>query len=170
MKIEEIEHLLASRYDRFAGAFLDGLILSLIVIPILLALGIFQKGMNEEPLELWMQIVQLALGWIAFFGLNSYLLVTRGQTVGKTIVKTKIINKNEETPDGVSIIGKRYVLPWIISYLPIVGQVFGLVNALFIFRKDRRCLHDHLAGTYVIKLNELEPAGVVNDGAAPHSD
>jgi uncharacterized RDD family membrane protein YckC len=27
-----------------------------------------------------------------------------------------------------------------------------LVDILFIFRKDERCLHDHLAGTHVVRV------------------
>ena len=57
-----IKERLATRYDRFAGAFLDMLILSIIVVPTMLALGIFQKEMNGEPLERWMEIFQLGFG------------------------------------------------------------------------------------------------------------
>lgn len=151
MKEIEFEHLLAGRGERLGGAFLDGLINALIYIPLLMALGIFPSEINNEPIELWMQVFQFVAGWAIFFLLNGYLLVTRGQSIGKLIVKTKIVNLDEEVPSSTSILGKRYIIPGLISYIPIAGQIFALVNTLFIFRKDKRCLHDHIAGTCVIK-------------------
>ncbi len=44
----------------------------------------------------------------------------------------------------------RYFLPTLISQVPFIGGIFGLVNALFIFGAERRCLHDRLAGTRVV--------------------
>lgn len=152
MKEIEFEHLLADRGERFCGAFFDGIISALIIIPIFLAMGIFQKEMSGEPVELWMQVFQFFFGWAIFFLINGYLLITRGQTIGKLTVKTKIVNLEGQTPSPASILGKRYVIPSLISYIPIAGQLFGLVNILFIFRKDKRCLHDHIAGTWVIKV------------------
>lgn len=152
METEEIEHLLATRLDRFGGAFLDAFTIALLMMPILWSLGIFQKEISEEPLELWMEVFEITIGWVLFFALNTYLLVKRGQTIGKTIVKTKIINKEEDIPGATSLIGKRYLIPGIISYIPVVGQIFALIDALFIFRKDKRCLHDLIADTYVIKI------------------
>jgi uncharacterized RDD family membrane protein YckC len=151
MKGIEFEHLLADRGQRLGGALVDGLIAALIYIPLMIALGIFQKEINEEPIELWMQVCQSVGWWAILFLLNGYLLVTRGQSIGKLFVKTRIVNLDENIPSATSIIGKRYVISGAISYIPIVGQIFGLANALFIFRKDKRCLHDHIAGTCVIK-------------------
>ena len=39
----------------------------------------------------------------------------------------------------------------IITAVPFVGPLVGLIGILFIFRDDRRCLHDHLAGTRVVQ-------------------
>jgi hypothetical protein len=30
-------------------------------------------------------------------------------------------------------------------------MLFHLVDALYIFREDQRCLHDHIAGTRVVR-------------------
>jgi len=47
-----------------------------------------------------------------------------------------------------------YVLPSLVAQIPLVGVLVALANALFIFGEENRCLHDHLAGTWVI--NEYE--------------
>ena len=144
------EYQLVSRGTRLGGAFLDGIISALIIIPIFFAIGAFGNEMIEEP-NLGMQIFQFLIGWIVFFALNGHLLVKRRQTLGKMIVNSKVVNKRGRTPSVTDIIGKRYIVPSIISSIPLVGQVFGLVNALFIFREDKRCVHDHIAGTYVVE-------------------
>ncbi len=92
MKEIEFEHLLADRGERFCGAFFDGIISALIIIPIFLAMGIFQKEMSGEPVELLMQVFHFFFGWPIFFLINGYLLITRGHTIGKLTVKTKIVN------------------------------------------------------------------------------
>jgi hypothetical protein len=40
----------------------------------------------------------------------------------------------------------------LLQYIPGLGSVSGLVDPLFIFRADRRCIHDFVAGTKVIQL------------------
>jgi len=44
----------------------------------------------------------------------------------------------------------RTVVPGAIAFVPYVGAVSPLVDVAFILRSDRRCLHDHLAGTIVV--------------------
>lgn len=39
----------------------------------------------------------------------------------------------------------------LIGAIPFVGFIYGIVDILSIFRSDRRCYHDQLAGTQVIQ-------------------
>ncbi|MBD3392455.1 MAG: hypothetical protein GF418_10265 [Chitinivibrionales bacterium] len=34
--------------------------------------------------------------------------------------------------------------------IPILGSLFALINVLFVFREDHRCIHDLIAGTKVV--------------------
>ena len=45
----------------------------------------------------------------------------------------------------------RRCLASVIDLLACYGAFFGIANPLFIFRDDRRCLHDLIAGTKVVK-------------------
>ena len=45
----------------------------------------------------------------------------------------------------------RYFVFGVAGQLPVIGQIVSLINVLFVYRKDKRCVHDHLAGTIVIK-------------------
>ena len=56
-----------------------------------------------------------------------------------------------EVPPFGKLIGLRYLPLMVVSVIPIpLIQIAGLIDALFIFRADRRCVHDLMAGTRVI--------------------
>ncbi|MDR1075634.1 MAG: hypothetical protein LBL59_04850 [Xanthomonadaceae bacterium] len=46
---------------------------------------------------------------------------------------------------------KRYLLAYAVMRLPVVGWIAFLAYALCIFRRDRRCLHDLIAGIRVVR-------------------
>jgi uncharacterized RDD family membrane protein YckC len=35
--------------------------------------------------------------------------------------------------------------------IPVVGQIFSFINILFIFTKEKRCIHDLVAKTKVVQ-------------------
>jgi hypothetical protein len=39
----------------------------------------------------------------------------------------------------------------VLRLVPILGAIFWITDSLFIFRADRRCLHDLMAGTKVVR-------------------
>ncbi len=39
------------------------------------------------------------------------------------------------------------------AHIPMVGPLINLVNPLFIFGKERRCLHDYIAKTQVCNVS-----------------
>ena len=85
-----------------------------------------------------------------FVAVHGWLLVTRGQTVGKMLMKIRIVRS-----DGAKVspgrLGLRYGIGWLVSVVPALGQAWGLVDALLIFRASRRCLHDLIADTIVVR-------------------
>jgi uncharacterized RDD family membrane protein YckC len=96
--------------------------------------------------------ILLGLGGIGIFlAFNGYLLAKHGQTIGKRLVRTRIVSIKDDSilPFG-RVVGLRYLPLWIIGQVPLLGPLISLIDSLFIFRKDRRCLHDHLAGTRVV--------------------
>ena len=38
-----------------------------------------------------------------------------------------------------------------IALVPLVGWMYGLLDVLMIFRDSRKCLHDNIADTIVVK-------------------
>jgi uncharacterized RDD family membrane protein YckC len=82
--------------------------------------------------------------------INLYLLHKSGQTLGKRIVGTRIVMNDGARAGLGRIFVLRMLAPGIIGWVPVIGFLFGVANVLFIFREDRRCLPDHMAGTIVV--------------------
>ena len=95
----------------------------------------------------------IGLSVLVIFGLQIYLLVTRSQTVGKILTRTLIVDyRTGQRAGAVSCVLLRFFVHGVITAIPNIGGLYGLVDALFIFRQDRRCLHDLIASTAVVEL------------------
>jgi uncharacterized RDD family membrane protein YckC len=133
---------LATRLQRFLAALADGVILT---VPYL-------AGSLEalpEPLRLLGLLASLALLIVQLV-----MVTKRGQTLGKKIVGIRIVLKDTQENGGFVVnVLKRGFLNGLLSLIP----GYFLVDSLFIFRGDRRCLHDMIAGTVVI---QADPAVV----------
>ena len=101
-------------------------------------------------MSLVQQVVLFLMGLLVFAILNGYLLAKRGQTIGKVVVKTRIVDLNGNIPKLDDLLVRRYLVIGLISCIPIIGAPVALLNAVCILGKRRRCLHDYIAGTLVI--------------------
>jgi uncharacterized RDD family membrane protein YckC len=141
---------LAGRGMRLAGAIIDALILLVILLPLMVMGGYFSGIMTGQQPGMGTQLMWAALGFVIFVLVQGYPLSQSGQTWGKKALKMKIVDLDGRQPSLATLIGKRYLPVQLISAVPVVGGLFGLVNVLFIFREDRRCIHDLIAGTQVV--------------------
>jgi uncharacterized RDD family membrane protein YckC len=140
---------LANRWKRLGGALLDGLIMMVIIFPVMMIFGIFQHA-SGQGISFGQRIFSSILGLAVFLGLNGYFLAKNGQTIGKKIVKTRIVNLDGELCPFAKMFLLRYLVVWVIAQIPFIGGIFCLVDALVIFGKDKRCIHDYIAGTKVV--------------------
>ncbi len=145
------KNVLASRWKRLWGSLLDSLISMMIIVPLMLVTGAFQRAFSGEAMGIGQQAMFFVVGWVVFLMLNGYLLANRGQTIGKVIVKTKIVDLNGDIPCFGKLLVFRYLILGLVAQIPFIGGLVGIVNALFIFGQDRRCLHDYMAGTQVVE-------------------
>lgn len=96
-------------------------------------------------------VVALCLALLSFLLGQLWLLWRRGQTVGKILLGIRIVRVDTLEKGGfVTNVLLRTLLNNLIVSIPIAGLLYGLADALFIFRDDRRCLHDKIAGTCVV--------------------
>ena len=140
---------LASRWKRLGGIIVDVLIVVGIHTLILLATNMLKQAYSDQS-TIQEQALYVVLGWAVFLTLNGYLLYTRGQTIGKVVVKTKIVDMGGKIPSFARLVLLRYLTPMLVGAIPIIGGIFGILNPLFIFGKERRCVHDYMAGTRVV--------------------
>ncbi|MEO6173104.1 MAG: RDD family protein [Arenimonas sp.] len=142
---------LASFALRFFGAFIDGIIMLLLIVPLMFATGYVSNIMSGIQPGFLDNLKIGVMGFIVFLVVQGYFLNATGQTIGKKILGTKIVTLDNQKPEFVKLILMRYLSIHAISQIPFLGGIFGLVNAIFIFFGDKRqCLHDKFAGTIVV--------------------
>ena len=138
----------ARRSTRLAAAIVDSLILGVVFW------AVFFQQFEEiaDPAAEWwvMPLVTLGLS-VLFILINGFLLAKHGQTVGKKLLGLRIVRTDGSPASLARLAGLRYGVGFLISAVPMVGVMYGLVDALFIFRASHKCLHDNIADTIVIK-------------------
>lgn len=142
--------VLASRWKRLWAALIDGLLIIAITIPIMYLTGGFNSLSNGTS-SLGYNLFIFILSMIIFLLLNGKLLVKNGQTIGKKMLGLKIVTLNGELPEAKNHLLKRYAVFFVPGQIPLFGQLFSFVNILFIFSKQKRCIHDIAANTVVIE-------------------
>ncbi len=154
-----VTYTLASPWRRLAAHVVESIVVLAFMIPpfVFIAVGIdlLRENVNvpidPNVMVLFAFILVLVLG-IALSIANIYLLASKGQTIGKSIVNIRIVDAGTNSKTGFwRIIGLRSFIPGLINTIPLVGSIFSIVNVLFVFSKDNQCLHDKIADTYVIK-------------------
>jgi uncharacterized RDD family membrane protein YckC len=154
---------LATLSDRFFAFLVDGMILIIVSIVVSFIAYIingysvfnFQNiSLNEisshQQTPFYDEIINYLSGVIIFFLLNGRLLLKYGQTIGKRYMEIIITNKEGELHSKRTIYFLRYLVIFMFPVIPVIGGIMDLIDIVFIFRKDRRCLHDLIVGTKVI--------------------
>lgn len=121
----------ATRGARLTAAIIDSACAIAVYVPTILV---------DEPFL-------MLLGLAALAAYQIYLLSTEGQTIGKRVMNIRIVKADTGDNGGfVTNVLVRGILNGILGFIPL----YGLVDILFIFRDDRRCVHDMIAGTKVV--------------------
>ena len=148
--MDEAVQELASRWRRLGGALIDGFIMIALLIPIMSATGVFKKVLDKVPLGIATQVALSLAAMVVFVMLNGYLLSKRGQTIGKVVVRTRIVDHADNVPNFWRLLVLRYLVLQTASLIPYIGDAVFYVSPLLIFGRSRRCLHDYIAGTRVV--------------------
>jgi uncharacterized RDD family membrane protein YckC len=152
-EMRDMSPLAASRTKRFLGSLLDGMLMAaavtigFVTFFALTHAGILKIDQNN-PSALH-GINGLCVMYFPVFVLILFqwnMTAVEGQTIAKKLLRMKIVTRNGDAPGFVQGIVLRW---WVTGLLGIV-PFFGLLNTLAIFGEQRRCLHDYIAGTYVI--------------------
>ncbi|CTP82832.1 RDD family protein [Xanthomonas graminis] len=146
----------AGRGERLGASLIDGVIWLLIFLPLAALTGYFGKVMaaarGGEAMSLLAMAGYVALAFVVFVLVQGYPLARTGQTWGKKLLSIRIVDPHGEPPPLWRPIVLRYLPTQLLSLVPGAGNVYALLDALFIFRQDKRCLHDIIAGTQVVNV------------------
>lgn len=146
---------LADRGARLLAAIMDTVILLAINLPLMWFSGYIETVMQsaargaQEPFAT--TLMWSAIGFAIFIVVQGVPLARSGQTIGKKLLRIRIAHLDGSQPTLATLIVKRYLPVNAVNVVPFVGGLLGLINVLLIFRADRRCGHDLVAGTQVVK-------------------
>jgi uncharacterized RDD family membrane protein YckC len=157
---------LASRLARLGAVTLDGILYSaafgpsyVIAIPRYLAdVGAAGRAGALQKLGLWRELAATG-GWF-YFGLaaalilllvNAVLVQRNGQTIGKKLLGIKVVRKDGSRATLARIFWLRNFTNGLFTLVPVIGSIYGLIDPLLIFGDARRCCHDYLADTIVVR-------------------
>jgi uncharacterized RDD family membrane protein YckC len=142
--------MLATRRIRLLAVFIDNFILiALLALPVHL-------GAFEEKSKL-LDGIAISL-FLCLVGIQLFLLIRYGQTIGKMITKIRIVDQEDLINGGFySNVLKRGLI-----HMASFTIIVPIIDWLFIFGKSKKCIHDMIAGTIVIQSN---PAIVNQDQA-----
>ena len=141
---------LAEIGTRFVGWLVDGLIYVPVVIPgfvLQYSMGDVADAGDFSPLAIGVMLVGI-------FGLGSvqcYMIATSGQSIAKRLLGMRIVRLDGSRAGFLHGVVLR---SWVMAFLtniPFIGGFVALADALTIFGAERRCLHDRIADTIVIK-------------------
>jgi uncharacterized RDD family membrane protein YckC len=152
-EIHDMSVLAASRSKRFLGALVDGMLMAAaLMIGFVTFFALRQAGIlkiDQGSSSAFHGINALCVMYFPVFALILFqwnMTAVEGQTIAKKLLGMKIVTRNGDAPGFVRGIALRWWLTGLLGIVPF----FGLLNALAIFGEQRRCLHDYIAGTYVI--------------------
>lgn len=157
-------HNYASLGARFLGKLID----VLIMIPLLLVIGVGYALVSppkviavEKTSDLFSMgatgygygetLLLAVLGIAAYIGIQWTFWASTGQSIGKKVMKTQVVNLDGSQASAKTIALKRYAIMSLIGNVPVAGGLVSLIGVLLIFRRDRNCLHDDIAKTRVVK-------------------
>jgi uncharacterized RDD family membrane protein YckC len=154
------ELTLASRLARLGAAILDSIIVGALVYTPLVFSGAMGAAMAEvmrenNPMAFWSLFLSAA-GMVSLLLFVGWAVVTfrfvaaNGQTIAKKLVGIKVVRSDGSRATVGRIFWLRNVVNTLISLIPLVGALYGLIDLLFIFTERNQCLHDKIADTIVV--------------------
>lgn len=157
------QYQLAGRGARLGAALLD-----IVIFAACLAPGIIAMSSSDSDMGKGVGIALLVIAWLGLMIVQAVFLIKRGQSLGKMAVGIKIVRVSDESVPGfVKVFLLRMFVPNLLYGIPYLGVVLLLVDLLFIFREDRRCLHDLIAETKVVDATEVIAPAIVAPASRP---
>lgn len=145
------ELVLAGRGRRLVATLIDVLLVPALAIFLMLVTGVLEHAADWSDSGMPMLRV-FALGVVSYLILNVWLLWQRGQTVGKAIMGIAIVsNQSGNKAPFWRVAIRALFFPTLYLIVWPLAAAFPLIDQVLIFGKRRRCGHDYVCGTSVVK-------------------
>ena len=137
---------LATPHNRFVAKMIDW---GIFVLP-LFSLYYSYPGLARITPSIWIvaALSSIFTGLLILLFLQWTLIGLNGQSLGKVVMRVRIVDARTRKTGG--FVQNLLLRTWVHA-LMVENCVYVLSDLLLIFRKERRCLHDYLAGTIVIR-------------------
>lgn len=108
----------------------------------------------QKPFSPLQNLADTLIGPAIFLILHGYLLAKQGQTIGKWVCGIRVVRTDRSKVSLQRILMLREMPLFVIAAIPLpyVSAALILLDAIFIFRSSRQCLHDQLADTVVVNV------------------
>ncbi|WP_242112029.1 RDD family protein [Luteimonas aquatica] len=135
----------ASRWRRLGAYLIDtALFFAAVLLPVIAVDGVGR--LDSEQMSDAAVLAMLAT-LLALLVVDLILLQRQGQTLGKRWCAIRIVRSDGSRTGLGRLFGLRYLLAQgVLGIVPF----FSLIDVLFIFGRERRCIHDMLADTIVV--------------------
>jgi uncharacterized RDD family membrane protein YckC len=145
---------LAGRGRRLGAAILDTIIMvALTFVPILMFMGGWSAYIAKAQEGSYMfTLLGTIFGFVMYLLVNGYFLAKDGQSIGKKILGIKIVRTDGSKADFTRIVTRRLLPVQACNLIPVVGPFLPVIDALLIFRNSKKCIHDDIADTVVIRI------------------
>jgi uncharacterized RDD family membrane protein YckC len=160
---------LAGRFRRLVATLIDAILVPALSLVLVMATDVMEDAEDYANVDLMILWIFL-LAVVAYLILNGYTLWRRGQTLGKWVMGIAIVPASGHIAEGGmngGDEGKSAYVPaplWKLIciralFFPLLFLVVAppitllpVLDQAFIFGKRRRCLHDVVAGTIVVRV------------------
>ena len=133
---------LATRGQRFAAAIIDGLVF--------MGAGMIAGLASGGPMiaEQYTPAFFIAIGVVG--AINLWTVHRWRASIGKLALRLRMVRSDGAEAELWRLVLLRGLPQWIVSAIPIVN-LLSLVDVLFIIGRARRCVHDYIADTIVVR-------------------
>ena len=148
---QPLDERLAGRGRRLVATLIDMLLVPALTVLLVMITGVMEHAEAYRN-SLWMLNV-FVLAVVSYLILNGYWLFTRGQTVGKRVMKVAMVatSTGERAAFWKLVCVRALFFPLLFVVISPVLALLPIVDQGFVFRKNRRCVHDLAAGTSVVR-------------------
>lgn len=140
---------LAERATRLFAVWIDGFLYGGALLPGLVLQFVLRDPSSDDSSLTGVAAMLVPVLALAIY--QWYLVSTTGQSLGKRWMQIKIVRTDGSPVTFVHAVLLRVWVVQALAIVPFIGSFISLTDALMIFGQERRCLHDRIAGTIVVK-------------------